>query len=205
MNKFERKPIKHFFIKKALQIRMIVNIIGTVCITTLLSLGTMTLVYFIKYKTVIMYQLDQETQNLTHQSILSLLLPSLLFSAVVNILVAAGIGFYASRKYAIPIYKLEQWSSLLMQGKMTAILQFREKEELKELSDKCNDVTRFLRGRMQEIKKQIDEIRKVHHGSTAVEQIEKALDGLDLSTEAIAVDHSYANAALDKERHKKQV
>jgi methyl-accepting chemotaxis protein len=203
MNKFERKPIRHFFIKKALQIRMIVNIIGTVFITTLLSLGTMTLVYFIKYKTVIMYQLDQETQNLTHQSILSLLLPSLLFSAVVNILVAAGIGFYASRKYAIPIYKLEQWSSLLLQGKMTAILQFREKEELKELSDKCNDVTRFLRGRMQDIKKQIDEIRKAHHGSPAVAQIEKSLDGLDLSTQTIAVDHSYANAALNKERGKK--
>jgi nitrogen fixation/metabolism regulation signal transduction histidine kinase len=203
MKKFERKPIRHFFIKKALQIRMIIHIVVAVLVTTLLSLGTMTLVYFIKYKTVIMYQLDQETQNLTHQSIVSLLLPSLLFSAVVNILVAAGIGFYASRKYAIPIYKLEQWSSLLLQGKMTALLQFREKEELKELSDKCNEVTHFLRSRLQSIKQQAEEMKKTHSGSPAVREIEKSLDGLDLSTGPIEVDHDYANTALDKERGKK--
>jgi len=203
MKQFERKPIRHFFIKKALQIRMIIHIVAAVLITTILSVGTMTLVYFLKYNTVIMYQLDQETQNLTHQSIVSLLLPSLLFSAIVNILVAAGIGFYASRKYAIPIYKLEQWSSLLMQGKMTAVLQFREKEELKELSDKCNEVTTILRGRLQTIKQQVEELKKSHQNSPAVQQIEKSLDGLDLSTGAIEVNHSYASDALDKEHGKK--
>jgi nitrogen fixation/metabolism regulation signal transduction histidine kinase len=203
MNQFERKPFKHFFIKKALQIRMIIHIVTAVLVTTILSVGTMTLVYFLKYNTVIMYQLDQETQNLTHQSIVSLLLPSLLFSAVVNILVAAGIGFYASRKYAIPVYKLEQWSSLLLQGKMTAVLQFREKEELKGLSDKCNEVTTILRNRLQTIKQQVGELKKAHQDSPAIQQIEKSLDGLDLSTGTIEVNHSYASAALDKEHGKK--
>lgn len=203
MKQFERKPIRHFFIKRALQIRMIINIVAAVLITTILSVGTMTLVYFLKYNTVIMYQLDQETQNLTHQSIVSLLLPSLLFSAIVNILVAAGIGFYASRKYAIPIYKLEQWSSLILQGKMTAVLQFREKEELKELSDKCNEATHFLRGRLQTVKKHVEELKKSHKDSPEVQQIDKSLDGLDLTTKTIEVDHGYASAALDREHRKK--
>ena len=127
MKNFERKPIAHFFVKKSLQMRLIIHIVAAVFLTTLVSLASMALVYFIKYKTVIMYQLDQQTQNLTHQNILSLILPSLLFSALVNLMLAIGIGFYASRKYAIPIYKLEQWCSLVLQGKMTAILQFREK------------------------------------------------------------------------------
>ena len=203
MNQFERKPIKHFFIKKTLQIRMIIHIVTAVLITTLLSLGTLTLVYFLKYKTVIMYQLDQVSQDLSHQNIVSLLLPSLLFSAIVNILVAIGIGFYASRKYAIPIYKLEQWSSLLLKGKMTALLQFREKEELKELSDKCNELTNFLRGRLQTVQQQVAEMKKAPQSSPAVQAIEKSLDGLDLSTQTIKVDHRYANEALSKERGKK--
>jgi methyl-accepting chemotaxis protein len=201
MKQFERKPIRHFFIKKTLQ--MIIHIVAAVLVTTLLSLGTLTLVYFLKYKTTIMYQLDQVSQELTHQNILSLLLPSLLFSAIVNILVAAGIGFYASRKYAIPVYKLEQWCSLLLQGKMTALLQFREKEELKDLSDKCNEVSGLILGRLQAIKQQIPELKKASPGSPAVAQIEKSFDGLDLTTGAIEVDTSYARAALDKEHGKK--
>ena len=142
--------------KKSLQMRLIIHIVAAVFLTTLVSLASMALVYFIKYKTVIMYQLDQQTQNLTHQNILSLILPSLLFSALVNLMLAIGIGFYASRKYAIPIYKLEQWCSLVLQGKMTAILQFREKEELEELSFKCNELTQFFRDRFQTIKEQTD-------------------------------------------------
>jgi methyl-accepting chemotaxis protein len=203
MKNFERKPIAHFFVKKSLQIRMIIHIVAAVFLTTLVSLASMALVYFIKYKTVIMYQLDQQTQNLTHQNILSLILPSLLFSALVNLALAIGIGFYASRKYAIPIYKLEQWCSLLLQGKMTALLQFREKEELKELSFKCNELTQFFRDRFQTIKEQAEELKKSHPNLPAVKEIEIALNGLDLSTETIEVDTSYYKMALDKEHEKK--
>jgi glucan phosphoethanolaminetransferase (alkaline phosphatase superfamily) len=203
MNKsFERKPIRHFFVKRSLQIRLIIHIVAAVFLTTLVSLGSMVLVYFIKYKTVIMYQLDQETQNLTHQSIISLILPSLLFSALVNLALAIGIGFYASRKYAIPIYKLEQWSSLLLQGRMTAVLQFREKEELKELSDKCNELTRFFRDRFIAIKRHIDELRKSPAGAEPAGKLEKTLEGLDLTTETIELNAKYFKAALDKERGK---
>jgi glucan phosphoethanolaminetransferase (alkaline phosphatase superfamily) len=203
MKNFERKPIAHFFVKKSLQIRLIIHIVAAVFLTTLVSLASMALVYFMKYKTVIMYQLDQQTQNLTHQNILSLILPSLLFSALVNLMLAIGIGFYASRKYAIPIYKLEQWCSLLLQGKMTAILQFREKEELKELSFKCNELTQFFRDRFQTIKQQAEELKKSHPNLPAVREIEIALNGLDLSTETIEVDTSYYKMALDKEHGKK--
>jgi methyl-accepting chemotaxis protein len=203
MKNAERKPVAHFFVKKSLQIRLIVHIVAAVILTTLVSLGSLTLVYFLKYKTVIMYQLDQETQNLTHQSIISLILPSLLFSAIVNIALAIGIGFYASRKYAIPIYKLEQWVSLILQGKITALLQFREKEELKELSFKCNEMAHFFHTRLLAIRQQVTELKRAHIDSPAVAQIEKALDGLDLNTEPIEVNTSYYKLALDKERGEK--
>jgi hypothetical protein len=202
MKNAERKPIAHFFVKKSLQIRLIIHIVAAVILTTLVSLGSLALVYFVKYKTVIMYQLDQETQNLTHQNIVYLILPSLLFSALVNLALAIGIGFYASRKYAIPIFKLEQWVSLLLQGKITALLQFREKEELKELSFKCNELAEFFRVRLQAIKTQVTELKKAHPGSPAAQQIENALDGLDLTTAPIEVNTTYYKMALDKEHEK---
>jgi nitrogen fixation/metabolism regulation signal transduction histidine kinase len=204
MAKFERKPLAHFFVKKSLQIRLIIRIVGTVFLTTVVSLGIMALVYFLKYKTVVMYQLDQVTQNLTHQNILSLLLPSLLFSAFVNFVLAVGIGFYASRKYAIPIYKLEQWCSFLLKGNMTARLRFREKEELRELSSKCNEVSHTFNHRFLEIKRLCQELRQAHPHSETAQRLEKSLEGLDLhATETIEVTADGHEKAA-KKNHVKQ-
>ena len=203
MKKFERKPVGNFFIKKSLQLRLIVRIVSAVALTTLVSLGTMVLVYFIKYKTVVIYLYDKSTGEIPREHIVFLLLPTLIFSALVNVALAVGIGFYASRKYAIPIYKLEQWCSLLLQGKLTALLQFREKEELKELSLKCNELARFFRERFIEIKRQIAEIKQAHPQSEHAKRLEKTLEDLDLHTEPIEVNTTYYKTALDKERGKK--
>ena len=203
MEKFERKPVGNFFIKKSLQVRLIVQIVSAVVLTTFVSLGTMVLVYFINYKTVVIYLYDKSTGEIPREHIVFLLLPTLVISALVNVALAIGIGFYASRKYAIPIYKLEQWCSLLLPGKLTALLQFREKEELKELSLKCNDLSRFFREHFLEIKRQIAEIKRAHPQSEQATQLEKTLEGLDLHTEPIEVNTTYYKSALEKERGKK--
>lgn len=198
-----RRPIAHFFVKKALQLRLIVHIVAAVILTTLVSLGCVALVYFIKYKTVIVYQLDKVTQDLSREHIIYLILPTLLVSALVNVVLAVAIGFYASRKYAIPIYKLEQWCSLLLHGKMGAMLHFREKEEMRELSTKCNELTNFFRTRFQTIKQQVGELRQSHGDSAPVKKIEDALHALDLSTEPIDVNTSFYKTAMLKEAEKR--
>ncbi len=198
-NSASRKPIAHFFVLKSLQLRLIYKVVGVVLLTTIISLGTVFLVYFFKYHTVVMYRLDKVTQDLTHDNIFSLILPTLLFSAFVNILVAVGIGFYASRKYAIPVYKLEQWCSLLLQGKLAAMLQFREREELKELSSKCNDLTQFFRQRLIIIKREVNGIKLAHPDSPAAAKMEQALQGLDLAADPIPVNTSFYKMALKKE------
>jgi hypothetical protein len=195
-NTAARKPIKNFFVKKSLQMRLIFNIVGVVMLTTVVSCLTVLAVYYVKYKVVVVYSLDKETLNLTSQNILYMLLPVLLISVVANIILAFGIGFYASRKYAIPIFKLEQWASLLLKGKLTAVLHFREKEEMNELTLKCNEVTNFFRQHFTSIKKQVEAARKVHQDSPALQQIEKSLDGLDLHTEEIAVNTGYYQKIL---------
>jgi len=201
-NTATRRPIGNFFVKKSLQLRLIFNIVGVVMLTTVVSCFSVLAVYYMKYKVVVVYSLDKTTLNLTSQNILYILLPVLLVSALLNFLLALGIGFYASRKYAIPIFKLEQWASLLLQGKLTAVLHFREKEEMIELTSKCNHLTNFFLQHFLTIKRQVEAIKRDHKDSPAILQIEKSLDGLDLHTEEIAVNTGYYQKVLQEEKKK---
>jgi methyl-accepting chemotaxis protein len=200
---FVRRPIGNFFIKPALQIRLILKIVFAVLISTLVSSGSLILVYYLKYDTVIVYQLDKVTQELSREHIIFLILPTLVISAVVSILVALGVGFYASRKYAVPIYKLEKWANLLGQGKLTAALRFREKEEMKDLSDKCNTVTDGIRGKFLSIRKKVDFIKQTVEESTLVKEIETILDGMELEANPIEVTTTFYSLSHDGQAKKK--
>jgi len=203
-NTAARKPIGNFFVKKALQLRLIFNIVGVVMLTTVVSCISVLAVYYLSYSSLLFYSMDKTTDALAKQNIFSILLPVLGVSVLANLLIALGIGFYASRKYAIPIFKLEQWASLLLQGKMTAILHFREKEEMNELTSKCNEVANFFRQHFISVKKQVEAAQKVHQDSPAIQQIEKSLEGLDLHTDEIAVNTGYYQKVLRQETEKQQ-
>ena len=104
---------------------------------------------------------------------------------------AFGIGLYSSRKYAVPIYKLEQWVTLLQQGKMGAMLRFREKEEMKDLSDKCNMLAADLRFKFMEIRKEIDKLKQTDPSSSIASKMEKTLAGLELEIDSIEVSQPF--------------
>lgn len=198
-NTAARKPIANFFVKKSLQLRLIFNIVGVVMLTTLVSCLSVLAVYYFSYKSLLFYSMDKVTDNLDKQNIISILLPMLLISVFANLILALGIGFYASRKYAIPIFKLEQWATLLLQGKLTAILHFREKEEMNELTSKCNELTNFFLQHFLTIKRQVEALKRDHQDSPAIKLIEKSLEGLDLNTEGIAVNTGYYQKVLRQE------
>ena len=183
---FVRKPLGNFFIKKALQIRLIIKIVLAVIIATFISSGSLLLVYYLKYKSVLLYQMDQMT-NLTKENIVFIILPSLLISALVNFGMAICIGLYASRKYAVPIYKLEHWAKLLKEGKITAKLQFREKEEMKELSDYCNELSSDLLTKLLELKKQTERPGLSEKDAEALAKIKEILSTFELNADTIEI------------------
>ena len=181
-----RHPIGNFFIKRALQIRLIIKIMFTVVFASVICSGTLLIMYYLKFKSIILYQMDAAA-NLNKSDIISILLPSLLISALVNILVGFGVGLYASRKYAVPIYKLEHWAQLLMQGKLGVEIQFREREELKELTDHCNTLTRSLRETILNIKEKVDQIEVTPQNSAALEEMKKVLHPLHAESAPIHI------------------
>ena len=201
--KYIRKPISNFFIKKELQIRLIKRIVAAVLLATLVSVATLLLTYLVKYKSTVIYQITFETAGSSTDSeesgasisdrerITSLVLPSILISGFINIIIAIGIGLYASRKYAVPIFKLEQWVKLLQKGHMAAKLRFREKEEMKELCDSCNELSDELRNKFDQISQYTNELAKNDKGSEAVKKIQDILNSLELKAEPIEVHTSF--------------
>ncbi len=189
---FHRKPVSNFFIKRSLQLRLIAKIVAAAVISTLVCVVTLLATYYIIYQSVSYYGVTLDTK--THFSTISepnniifLILPSLAVSVALNILVAFFIGLYASRKYAVPIYKLEQWARMIRQGKIAAQIRFREKEEMKELSDDCNELTSDLRTKFCEIKKQTEALKQKLGDCEQVRNIETVLATLELEGETIEI------------------
>jgi hypothetical protein len=185
-NQASRKPVGNFFIKKPLQMRLILKIVISVIIATFICSGTLLLVYYLTYKSVLLYQMDRMA-NLTKENIISIILPSLLISAIVNFILAVGIGLYASRKYAVPVYKLENWAKLLTDGKITAKIQFREKGEMKELTDFCNRLSEDLLKKLLDFKKLSETLEVTEKNEAALTKMKKILGTFELEASTIEI------------------
>jgi len=181
--KFVRRPLGNFFIKKSLQMRLIVKIVAAALVTAVISSGSLFLVYYLKYKTIVVYMWSQESNEIEKENILYLVLPVLVISAIVGVAIAFGIGLYASRKYAVPIYKIEQWVAMLQNGKMSAILRFREYEEMKDLSQKCNELGALIRGTLLDIRNKVKSMQENGVDNPELGAIAEKLDSMELTGE----------------------
>jgi methyl-accepting chemotaxis protein len=199
MQQVHRRYFGNFFIKKSLQIRLIIKIVVAAILATIICSCTLLLVYYLRYDSVLLYQMDQLT-NLTKENIIFIILPSLLISSLVNFVVAVCLGLYASRKYAVPIYKLEQWARMIRQGRINAKIQFREREEMKELSDDCNTLTNDLREKFVTIKNQILLLKEKAKDSPEIQAIETTLASLQLEAETIEIHTSSLRVTGDKKK-----
>ncbi len=192
-----RRPIGNFFIKRALQIKLIRNIVFSGIISTIVSSSSLFFVYYLRYKTVVVYQLDRITQDLSRENIFDILLPALLISAIVSIMLSFGIGLYSSRKYTVPIYKLEQWISLLLQGKFSATMQFREKDEMSELSGKCHNLGVELQKTFISIRTQVERLKEENASPEAIQNLENILSTFDLEADPIKVTTTFCKIQKD--------
>lgn len=176
-----RNPVAHFFVKKALQAGLVTRVLIAAIVATLISVGTIVFVYYVQHRSTLLYELDQSA-NLTKESIIVLILPSLAISIIVNILLALFIGLYASRKYAVPVYKLEQWAKLVRAGKLNATLRFREHAQMQDLTDQFNSLTTDLREKFVEVKKLVARLKNTDRSDEQVERIDEMLSKMDLTS-----------------------
>lgn len=190
----QRHPISNFFIMKGLQFRLVKKIVLSAVLSTLVGLSTLVFIYYIKFDNTAFYPVsfDSAASIGERENILSIILPSVIISAFINILIAIAIGLYASRKYAVPIFKLEKWADLLNEGKMAAKLKFREKEEMKDLCGKCNSLSENLRKKFENIQNATEELIKDENlkDNDSLKSIQAILDSMSLEDKHIDVSTS---------------
>jgi methyl-accepting chemotaxis protein len=147
-----RQPVKHFFIKKSMQFKIIVKILFVMFLTALLTTVTISLVYNSKSQSGSFYYMSNDTkQDLELKNILEVILPSIIGAQVISLFIGLCIGLFSSRKIAVPIYKFEKWVLQLKEGNLLTRIEFREKEEMEDLTQECNSLANFYRTKFLEI------------------------------------------------------
>jgi hypothetical protein len=141
--KVTRKPIKHFFLKKSMQISIIFKIIFIVFLTSLITTIILSYNYITKSKGGNFYYMSNDImKDLELTNILGLVLPALIIAQLVTLIIVFFIGMSSSRKAAVPIYRLEKWANQIKNGNLMTNLGFRETEVMKDLTLQCNNLAR---------------------------------------------------------------
>lgn len=140
-NKKTRRPISNFFIKKALQFRIIGIILFIVFLTSCITTLILSVIYNAKSQEGNYYYMSNNImEDLELTSILGTILPALITAQVVSLVIAVAIGMFSSRKAAVPVYKLEKWATLIKNGRLKSHIGFRETKEMKDLTIQCNSL-----------------------------------------------------------------
>lgn len=184
-DKHLRHPLKNFFIKKSIQIRIIWQIFITVTICASLTTGLLLFLYNLKSREGNFYYMSNDVmQDLEMRNILSIILPSIILVEIIAVFIAFGIGMISSRKIAVPIFKIEKWASRLKNGKLNTTLQFREEDNLTELTTQCNSVTEYYRNTFKEISEHTANIEKSSTDPAKINQevneLQKILKRIDM-------------------------
>jgi methyl-accepting chemotaxis protein len=158
---FKRRPIKNFFVKKELQLGYIRKIVSIVILTAAISIIVLAGVYYYKSGSGYFYFVSKDLMgDLIRQSILQTILPSLIIAEIISVIMGVLIGLVSSRKFAIPVYKIENWTDELMKGNYKSRIIFREKDEFETLCSRCNSLSERLQSQFTFTQEKLREIKQ---------------------------------------------
>lgn len=179
-----RHPLRNFFIKRSVQIKIMMQIILTTLIAGIITLSILIFIYNSKSQAGSFYYMSNDVmQDLELKNILGIILTPIITVEFVAILVSFVIGLFSSRKVAVPLYKIEKWVADLSKGKLNTELTFREEDHLTDLSEKCNAATEFYRKSLTRINLIAENISRnpadqvqVHKDISAIREILGRID-----------------------------
>ncbi len=143
--KYKRRPLINFFIKPGLQFRLTLMFIVTSLVASFCSLGLIFLI--------IRVDIDGLEGLRTAWYYLKATYPGFWVATGVSLVVGAIVGTYASRKVALPIFKVEKWSESLKKGDLTVNLGMRDSDYWEHMASTCNSFTNELRDHMKALQK----------------------------------------------------
>jgi methyl-accepting chemotaxis protein len=148
-----RRPLKNFVFYPAIQWPQIMRNCMLVSVTAILAGAMILALYHWQYGSTSVYVMDRQAAfyPLERQQLLALLMPALLSAMTVAILLGWLLALSASRRIALPIYKVIQWNRKVAEGNLRATLGFRPGDSLDELARSCNSTMDFVRSGYEDL------------------------------------------------------
>lgn len=129
-NRKARRPWANFFLKPKLQIKL----------TYLFVLASLLASFFTVAGVYLITRIGSDGLEgfRTAWFYLQALLPGFYIAILISLTVGLIVGIIASRKVALPIYKVEQWIKNLYKGDFTARLGMRNEDYWEDMSESCD-------------------------------------------------------------------
>ena len=148
-----RRPLANFVFFPAIQWPQIVRNCLLVLVTSVLAGVLIVALYQWEYGSTSIYVMDRDSAffPLERSSLISILLPALVGSLLISIGLGWLLAIAASRRIALPIYKVIQWNRYVTDGNLRARLCFRPGDKLDELARSCNNALEATKAGYEDI------------------------------------------------------
>lgn len=151
---FERKPFRNFIFDPRHQWPQILRN-GLLVVFT--SLGTgLAIVYLYQreFANTSIYVMDRNSAfyPLDRQGLVSMLLPAVAATTLSGLFLGWLLTLGASRRIALPIFKVTQWANRISEGDLHFRLGFRKNDGLQPMADQCNAALDKVRQGYMEIR-----------------------------------------------------
>ena len=163
---------KSYFIKKEFQRRFIVKFCILVILGAVLS-GA--IIYTMSRSTV---TTTFENSRLIIKSTAEFILPAVLLSGAVVVLLVGlatvAITLIASHRIAGPIYRIKKDIQEVASGNLKKKFSLRPRDEVKDLAESLNEMTKTLKTDMEKVKRAVSELESTAGTEKFKEKIEEA-------------------------------
>jgi methyl-accepting chemotaxis protein len=150
-----RKPLGNFVFEPKVQWPQIVRNGLMALFTSLGTGGGILWIYHKEFGDASIYIMDRNSVlfPLDHSGLLAVLTPAVAGPAVAGVLLGWLLTLGASRRIALPIYKVKQWAEKVSEGDLHARLGFRPGDGLESLAESCNSVVDTVRSGYADLEK----------------------------------------------------
>jgi len=147
MSKIYKRKKFNYSVKRKMQLRLLLKVVTILLVGVMIS----TLVFYFYSNREVGY-----TYKMVHikaRNFLDFLLPAVIMSFVVSVMVGGAIALFFPNTIAGPLYRIEKELDRLSDGDFTLNIKLRKGDEVVDLADKINFVSKKLAGKIRTINK----------------------------------------------------
>ena len=149
---FARKPLRNFIFHPKIQWPQILRNMLLAAFTAVGTGIAIMYLYHREFGESSIYVMDRSSAlyPLDRRGLLDLLLPAVGATALMGMLLGWLMAFGASRRIALPVYKVSLWARRISEGDLHVRMGFRKPDQLEDLAEACNAALDHVRDGFQE-------------------------------------------------------